>query len=506
VKNKYDIVIIGSGLGGLVSANILCRHGYSVCVLEKNNQYGGNLQTFVRDKSLFDTGVHYIGGLDKGQNLYKYFKYLGIIQDLKLQKLDIDKFDVITFDNDNNEYYHAQGYDNFANSLIEQFPNEEIAIQSYCHKIIDVCKNFPLYNLDIRTSYDQNILSLKVSDYLDSISDNELLKSVLAGSNFLYAGELNTPFYVHALSINSFIQSAYRCVDGGGQIAKLLVERIKEFGGEVYKYHEVTSFGFKQEELKSVKTKKGNVIHADIFISNIEPKLTVKMLNGRGLYKAYVKRIEKIRSVISGFSVYLVFKPKTFKYLNYNYYHFKNTSKVWSSQNYSNSSWPDSYMISMGVTKDQSKWTESLTIMTYMKFEEVKKWETTFNTISNKSDRGEAYNKFKNEKAELLLLEVEKKFPKIRDCIQSIHTSTPLSYRDYIGSNDGAMYGYVKDAENPMKSFLSPKTRLKNLFFTGQSLNMHGILGVTISGVLTCSQIIGREKLMKTINESLKEC
>ena len=39
MKVKYDIVIIGSGLGGLVSANILAREGYSVCVLEKNNQF-----------------------------------------------------------------------------------------------------------------------------------------------------------------------------------------------------------------------------------------------------------------------------------------------------------------------------------------------------------------------------------------------------------------------------------------------------------------------------------
>jgi len=61
------------------------------------------------------------------------------------------------------------------------------------------------------------------------------------------------------------------------------------------------------------------------------------------------------------------------------------------------------------------------------------------------------------------------------------------------------MYGYVKDANNPMKSFLSPKTRLKNLFFTGQSLNMHGILGVTISAVLTCSEIVGREYLLDKI-------
>ena len=143
MKEKYDIVIIGSGLGGLVSANILARNGYSVCVLEKNKQYGGNLQTFVRDKNIFDTGVHYIGGLEEGQNLYQYFKYLGIMDDLNIQKLDEDKFDVITFDDDEKEYCHAQGYDNFANSLINQFPEEERSIQAYCQKLQDVCNSFP---------------------------------------------------------------------------------------------------------------------------------------------------------------------------------------------------------------------------------------------------------------------------------------------------------------------------------------------------------------------------
>lgn len=73
---KYDVVIVGSGLGGLVSALLLAMEGKTVCVLEKNNQYGGNLQTFVRDKTIFDTGVHYIGGLAQGQNLYRYFSYL----------------------------------------------------------------------------------------------------------------------------------------------------------------------------------------------------------------------------------------------------------------------------------------------------------------------------------------------------------------------------------------------------------------------------------------------
>ena len=41
-------MIVGSGLGGLECASILSKEGYSVCVLEKNHQIGGNLQTFSR--------------------------------------------------------------------------------------------------------------------------------------------------------------------------------------------------------------------------------------------------------------------------------------------------------------------------------------------------------------------------------------------------------------------------------------------------------------------------
>ena len=99
----YDFIIVGSGIGGLVSANILAIEGYSVLVLEKNHQIGGNLQVFSRDQCIFDTGVHYIGGLDKGQNLHQIFKYLGIIDELNIHRLDDDGFDRIIF-SDGREY------------------------------------------------------------------------------------------------------------------------------------------------------------------------------------------------------------------------------------------------------------------------------------------------------------------------------------------------------------------------------------------------------------------
>ena len=91
-QKQYDTVIIGSGLGGLVCGAILSKEGQRVCVLEKNEQIGGNLQTFKRDGVTFDTGVHYISGLDKGQNLYQFFNYLGLMDRLELLKMDEEGF------------------------------------------------------------------------------------------------------------------------------------------------------------------------------------------------------------------------------------------------------------------------------------------------------------------------------------------------------------------------------------------------------------------------------
>jgi all-trans-retinol 13,14-reductase len=505
LKEKYDVVIVGSGLGGLVSAIILAKEGRSVCVLEKNQQYGGNLQTFVRNKTIFDTGVHYIGGLSEGQNLYQYFNYLGIIDDIELKKLDQDGFDIITFDDDETEYRHGQGYDTFIRNLVAQFPKEEVAIRAYCDKLQETCKKFPLYMVQLSKPYydDTELFGLSAKEYIDSITTNKKLRAVLGGSNLLYAGESNrTPFYVHALSVNSYIISAYRCVNGGSQITKALLRRLKGAGGEAYKRHEVINFGVREGKIESVFTANGKEIKGDLFISNIEPKHTVKLVGEEHFRKSYISRIKSIESTVAAFTLYLALKPGSFKYLNKNYYHHKNPEEIWNAQDYSEETWPKAYMVSMGLKKDSDGYGDNLTVMTYMNYDEVLPWENTFNTAANKNERGQTYEQFKSQREEKILVELEKKFPNIRNCIQEKYSSTPLSYRDYIGSNRGSMYGYVKDADNSLKSFISARTKIKNLYFTGQSLNMHGILGVTISGVVTCSMILGSEFLVTKIQEA----
>jgi all-trans-retinol 13,14-reductase len=136
----FDAVIIGSGMGGLVSADLLGREGFKVCVIEKNQQIGGSLQTYVRDKVIFDSGVHYLGGLDKGQNLYQIFKYIDIIDKLKLEKQDV-VFDKIMIHGEDIEYEYAQGYDNFIKHILKHFPDEEPRF-AYCDKLKRFAANF----------------------------------------------------------------------------------------------------------------------------------------------------------------------------------------------------------------------------------------------------------------------------------------------------------------------------------------------------------------------------
>lgn len=502
---QYDVVIIGSGLGGLESAYILAKEGYKVCVLEKNRQFGGSLQVFVRDKAIFDTGIHYIGGLDEGQNLNQCFKYFNIMDKLSLHKMDQDGFDRITFDNDETEYKHAQGYDNFVEQLSQQFPGERENLKNYMKQIQDVCNYFPLYQLkeDEAPVLGIKYLDVSAKEFIASITQNQKLQNVLAGSNPLYAGDgSKTPLYVHALVVNTYIESSYKCVNGGAQIEKFLTKNIKEMGGVVRNYAEVTKIVEKDGVITHVELKDGEHIEGKSFISNIHPSTTLSMLQSDKIKKAYRNRIQGLDNSTSAFIVDIVLKPNSFKFLNYNYYHYKRNN-VWDSVHVFGDQWPDGYCVFVPKSSRSDEYADSMTILSYMKYDEVKQWDNTFATIPHfRESRGEEYEAFKINRAERLIAETQKKFPNLRNSIKSYTTSTPLSYRDYIGAKDGGLYGIAKDYKDPLRTFISPTTKIPNLYFTGQNLNMHGVLGVTVGAIRTCGEFIGQNYLIQKINKA----
>ena len=73
------VIIIGAGFGGMLCGRILSRSGFEVTILEQGRQYGGALQTFVREGIRFDTGFHSVGGLGPGEPLERLFRPLGLM-------------------------------------------------------------------------------------------------------------------------------------------------------------------------------------------------------------------------------------------------------------------------------------------------------------------------------------------------------------------------------------------------------------------------------------------
>ncbi|MGN7721472.1 phytoene desaturase family protein [Chitinophaga sp. 22620] len=498
--HNYDVVIIGSGLGGLTCGAILSKNGYKVCVLEKNKQIGGCLQTFTRDRTIFDSGVHYVGGLEPGQNMYQIFKYLGIMEKLNLKRLDMDCFDRIAFAGDNKEYKMAQGYELFIEGLLKDFPGEEKALREYCEMLRYICTKFPLYNLRMG-GFDEkeSVLSINAAEYINSLSPNRRLTQVLAANNPLYAGvEGKTPMYVHALVLNSYIESSWKCVNGGSQIGKWLGRVIIENGGTLIKHQEVKRIVAEGHEVKFVEAATGQQYTGKHFISNVHPANTLDMLESDVIRQAYRSRIKSLENGNSTLMVNAVLKPGMFPHMNYNYY-YHGVDSVWGGHDYTEETWPTGYAMFISPDAKDHRFANGLSIMAYMNIKDVAPWVDTFNTVSREGDRGEDYEAFKKEKAEKLLDMVERRFPVIRQCIQSYYVATPLSFRDYIGTSDGSMYGVLKDSNDPLRTFISSRTKLNNLFLTGQNLNMHGILGVSMSSVVTCSELLDMEKLLHDI-------
>lgn len=519
-----SVIVIGSGIGGLVCAGILAREGLRVCVLEKNPQTGGTLQTYARDKVLFDAGVHYMGGLAPGQNLFQIFRYLGIMDELHLTRLDLGSFDKILIGGDAKEYAFAQGYERFVDTLAATFPGERAGIEAYAAAIRDVCSRFPLYNLRAGGVYSEKagVLETGAKATIERYTADAKLREVLAGNTILYAGQPDkTPFYVHALVLNSFIESSWKCTDGGGQLAKALAHAIRTHGGEVRTRSEVKEIVEENGRVTCVILADGSKVYADAVVSSLHPAQTLALTPSPLLKPAYRGRLESLENSVAGFCVNLVLAPRTVRYEKHNYYYMR-PGCAWTQAEYTEADWPRGYALFYGRSRTDPEYAASVTVMTYMRYEEVRPWEETFNTVvgaardgsqgpGREAPRGADYEAFKRRKYAQLMQTVAERFPELAPsgtgrpggpAVTHWYASTPLSFRDYLGTSDGSLYGIVKDYRNPVKTIIPARTKVEGLFLTGQNLNLHGILGAAISSLATCADLLGRDDFVEKIKNA----
>ena len=492
---KYDIAIIGSGLGGLTCGYILSKNGYKVAIFEQGAQFGGCLQTFKRRGVKFETGVHYIGSMGEGQALNLFFHYLSLFPDVEVMPLEPSGFDVVSFKGE--KYRFAVGYDNFVETLAQKFPAERENLKRYAKMLQTVAHSSPFHSIDGDSGtlhFDSSYVTTSVNDFIASHTSDETLQNLLVGMIPLYNGEKNkTPLYVHAFINDSNINGAYRIIGGSDQIADSLVRSIRSFGGELFASARVKKINCDDSKAVSVVLDDGAQIAADYIISNIHPETTIDMIDSHMLRPVYRNRIQQMEQTAANFTVYIIFKKDTVPYMNYNYYHY-NSDQIWDGEKYTVHDWPRGYLYMHLCPSPPSPYAQAGEILTVMRYDEVEQWAGT-----KAERRGEAYREFKRCKAEKVLSQLERDFPGTLANVEAYYTSSPLTYLDYTGTKNGSMYGVLRDVNIPR---ILHRTKIPNFYFTGQNISAHGIMGVVIGAFITCSEFFGRDFLWKQIISS----
>lgn len=495
--NKYDIIIIGSGLGGLECGAILSKEGFNVCVLEKNELFGGCFQTYQRKGHLLDTGIHYVGSLDEGQILNQYFRYFGIMDKLAVKQMDKTSFDRIYYKG--NCYDYAMGHECFIETLSQSFPHEHDNLKRYVEQIKAVGNLISVDHLKkgLISKEGLHYFATSAAGLIQNMTPNKDLQQVLAATSLLYGGiKEKSTFYEHAMIINSYIEGAYRFVDGSMQVSRELIKVIRANGGTVLNKKEVTRILVKDDQVSGVEVNHDDLIEGRNIISGIHPQLTLSLLDkNHAIRPAFLSRIQSLENSYGIFTVNLIMKEGHFPYLNRNIYVHQNDD-VWYDKK-KHAGLTPSCMISMQASSGNVRYTDVVSILTPMYMSELATWEKTL-----PEQRGEDYRHFKEEKARQLISLARQCGLDFTGSIEATHTTTPLSYRDYTGTIDGSAYGIIKNFQYPQVSFVSTRTKLKNLFLTGQNLNVHGALGVTLTAMLTCSEFIGQDYLAKKVGHA----
>ena len=433
-----DALVIGSGLGGLECGLLLARSGYRVTVLEKGRQAGGCLQTFVRSGQRFDTGFHYVGGLGPGESLEWLFRGFGLM-DLPWKQLDFSEEIVI----DGESFPIPCGHERLVEVLSDRFPAERCGLRKYADTLQTV-------GAGIRdlTADHTDLFEISADAWLQEIIGDPLLRKVLLGASLRMPMDPGTlPLYAYAQISNSFLESAWRLQGGAQQIVEKLVSSIESLGGKV-----LTGCDVRAIREGCVTCTNGKEFRADVIVSDLHPATTAAMTEG--IRPIYRKRLEGLRNSQGVFTVNIKLKPGRVPYINH-------------------SITLDGGLLIHFYVPAEGLWADAIDLLCLVD--------------GPVSDR--------ETLAQECIRQASGRIDGLKDAVEAYWTSTPDTWERFTGTPEGSAFGILKDFRSPATTLISPRTPLPGLYLTGQSLNLHGLLGVSMTALHTCSAILGLERI-----------
>lgn len=488
-RNAEKVVIIGSGIGGLSSAIILAGLGYDVTVLEKNREPGGLLRSYKRDGIECEVGVHYLGSLDKGQVLRRFFDYLDVTDDIPVSRMGtdgvIDRYLFYSPDTDPAHFDLPSGFDAYEANLKEAFPDEHNCIE---HVVASIRKSSEeLHSLQALYGEDNDFSLLDQTEpygeILDQLGCSPGLRSVLAiPSSWIGVPVADCPAYYHNMALASYLSSSWRLEQSGADMADVLVARLLALGGKLMTSAEVSGVEVESRVVKGVQLMAGECVPASIVIGAVHPQIVLGMLPHGAVKPSYTNRITKLQNTHSIFTVHASLNADKHPELPYN------TFKVETDNN---GNILDIRYYQFRQSKQQGK--TLLSILTSGNDDLWAPWKDT-----ETGRRGSAYRDAKKKHALALLSEAEELFGPLEG-LKMLDAYTPLTIRDWVHSPDGSAYGVLRSSSQTLSTALLNRTAVQGLYLAGQSVLAPGVIGTIMGSFSTVKLILGTNEFRKRI-------
>ncbi len=517
LQEKYDTIIIGSGMGGLATAAILAKEGQKVLVLEKHYTPGGFTHVFKRKGYEWDVGIHYIGEMQRDTSLLK--KLFDYITDGELKWADMgDVYDKVVIGDEHFDF--VKGVKNFKKQLITYFPEEERAINDYVDLIFKAVKTSKNYYISKAISPIWDTLFgkffkspfYKYSDkttheVVSSLTNNETLIKVLTAQYGDYGlPPKQSSFVMHASVVRHYFDGGSFPIGGSSQIVKKVDPIIAASGGTILVSAEVEEVIIEKNTAVGVRMKDGKEFRTTNIISNAGIMTTYnKLLPSKIVEKHRLKEhLKKVKRSVAHASLYIGLEgtPEELDIPKTNYWVFpKENDHDTCINNYLkdlSQPFPLVYL-SFPSAKDPD-WSDrypgksTIDVITLIPYETFEEWAGT-----SWKKRGEIYENKKEEIAQRLLKEVYKQLPQVKGKVNCYELSTPLTTEHFVNYEKGEIYGLDHSPSRFRQSFLKPRTPIKNFYLTGQDIVTAGVGGALFAGVLTSMAITGKNVLKKIL-------
>lgn len=520
-NQKFDIIIIGSGMGALTTAAVLSKFKKrKVLIIEKHFKYGGFTHTFSRkQKYTWDVGVHYVGDLQEGGFFRTIFD---LLSEKKMTWSKIpDPYDIFVYPD--RKFPVSSDPAKFSDDLIGQFPSEVEAIKNYFHdlKIISswfarhiTLKGKPAWLNKIQTPPASERLSkpmLTTAEYMDQNFKDPSLKGLLVSQwgNYGLPPKLSL-FAIHATVVNHYLHGGYYPNGSASQIAKSLLPLIERNGGEIILNHEVTEViiennkatGVIVSDLRKKMIKKlfANIIISDIGAYNTYVHLLKNSIQAEANQQS-VKKLYQKAPLTTNVTVYLGLKddPRKLGFTGGNHW-------IYSDYDHDaifrkRGTWLDSeevhgaYLSFPSLKDSEHKGSHTAEIIAFCGYNEFMKYKKL-----PWKKRGEEYMKLKEGISTRLINFINRFYPGFENLIEYIEVSTPLTNEFFSSHPLGTIYGIpcIPERFNDQEAaFTSPKTPVENFYLTGVDVSSPGIAGAVMGGLAAVTAIEPELTLLK---------